>query len=162
MLPTQVLVALTASVMSFAPEEPFRELGFDAACTAAKAENKVVLIDFFTTWCPPCKKLDQVTWKDESVLAWLRSKTVPLKVDAEENEELARRFRVDAYPSLVFVQPDGKELGRIVGFRPPEEFLAQAGDLLAGIRPSDRIKKQLEEKGWNDPMLRQDYAEELA
>ena len=121
----------------------------------------MVMIDFFTTWCGPCKKLDAVTWKDEAVVKWLTERTVPLKIDAEQEEALAGRFKLDAYPSLVFVQPDGKELGRLVGFKEPQPFLSAANDLLAGIRASDRIKAQLEEKGWNDPMLRQSYADEL-
>jgi len=142
-------------------EGPFRALAFDAACAAAKGESKVVMIDFFTTWCGPCKKLDAVTWKDEAVVRWLTEKTVALKIDAEKEEQLAERFRVDAYPSVVFVQPDGKELGRLVGYKEPQAFLAAANDLLAGVSASDRVKKQLEEKGGNDPMLRQSYADEL-
>ena len=37
---------------------PFEKLAFDAALNKAKTESKVVFIDFFTTWCGPCKKLD--------------------------------------------------------------------------------------------------------
>jgi len=162
------LLAATWLALTLAPrfpaaqgEGPFRTLTFETACEAARKENKVVMIDFFTTWCGPCKKLDAVTWKDEAVVKWLTERTVPLKIDAEQEEALAGRFKLDAYPSLVFVQPDGKELGRLVGFKEPQPFLSAANDLLAGIRASDRIKAQLEEKGWNDPMLRQSYADEL-
>ena len=165
---THPLLAATWLALALAPrfpaaqgDGPFRALTFEAACEAAKKENKVVMIDFFTTWCGPCKKLDAVTWKDEAVVKWLTERTVPMKIDAEQDEALAGRFKLDAYPSIVFVQPDGKELGRLVGFKEPQPFLSAANDLLAGIRASDRIKKQLEEKGWKDPMLRKSYAKEL-
>jgi thiol-disulfide isomerase/thioredoxin len=167
--PFRFLTFLSSAVLALAiqtagqgGEGPFRALAFDAACAAAKGESKVVMIDFFTTWCGPCKKLDAVTWRDEAVVRWLAERTVPLKIDAEKELELAKRFRVDAYPSLVFVQPDGKELGRLLGFKDARTFLAAANDLLAGLHLSDRFKKQFEDKGWNDPMLRKEYAQELA
>ena len=106
-----VWLALVPLACARSVEDPFRTLGFDAACAAARSESKVVMLDFFTTWCVPCKKLDEVTWKDGSVRAWLAKKTVALRIDAEAEKALAERFVVEAYPSLVFVQPDGK-IGR--------------------------------------------------
>ena len=163
---TVSLLAGWLTVLAFvAPQEPaspFRALTFDEARAAAEKEGKVVFLDFFTTWCPPCKKLDEVTWKDEGVVRWLGEKTVALKLDAEEEEALAERFELEAYPTLVFVRPDGSELGRLVGFHEPAKFLAAAADALAGKRHSDAKKAELEARGWNDPMLRSEYADELA
>src|SRR5580765_4969291 len=87
-------------------EGPFQELGFDQALAAAKKDGKVVMIDFFTTWCGPCKRLDKVTWADADVQKWLGEKTVALKIDAEKEAKLADRFDVHAYPTIVFVKAD--------------------------------------------------------
>lgn len=141
-------------------DKPFRRLDCEAALRAAQAEQKVVMIDFFTTWCGPCKKLDQVTWKDAGVQAWLAEKTVALKIDAEKESGLAKKYAVRAYPSLVFLASDGKELGRIVGYRDPKQFLKEAPDALAGIKPSERITKELE-SGEKDPSKRQRLADAL-
>ena len=89
-------------------EEPFHRLPFADAAALARTEKKVVFIDFFTTWCGPCKRLDAVTWKDEGVQRWLREKTVALKLDAEREVVLARRYQVRSYPTLLILTPDGQ------------------------------------------------------
>lgn len=158
----QKLLLIAASTLAASPlaERPFQDLGFEEACAQAASQEKLVFIDFYTTWCGPCKKLDQVTWKDESVIAWLEENTVPLKIDAEKQVALAKRYSVDAYPSLLFVEASGDLKGRIVGFREPQAFLAEAADVLAGIKPSDRLRESLAEDA-NDPSLKKKLASAL-
>jgi thiol-disulfide isomerase/thioredoxin len=140
----------------------FHDLPFAEACAKAKETGKLVLVDFYTTWCMPCKQLDKVTWHDAAVETWLRAKTVAIKVDAEKQRELAARYSIGAYPTIVFMEPDGKEKGRIIGFQPPKDFLAQAADVLAGITRADRLREDLKAGGENDPMKRQALGDELA
>lgn len=71
------------------------------------------MIDFFTTWCPPCKELDETTWTDARVIEWLGQHTVPLEVDAERAPTLAQHYGIASYPTLLFVRPDGSEIERI-------------------------------------------------
>src|SRR5688500_13217910 len=86
-----------------ATQDPFRAISFAEAQTAAQQEKKIVLIDFFTTWCAPCKKLDATTWKDAAVLDWLAKNCVALKLDAEKHTDLASRYRVENYPTIVLL-----------------------------------------------------------
>jgi thiol-disulfide isomerase/thioredoxin len=114
---------------------PFRNLGFEAACEAAAKESKLVFIDFYTTWCQPCKELDAVTWTDEVVGQLVSKHSVPLKLDAEkEGRVLAKRYKIAAYPTLLLVKPDGTEVDRIVGFRKPGVFIDEFNELLAMVR----------------------------
>lgn len=105
---------------------PFRSIAFEQAVEEAGRDGKLVFLDFYATWCPPCRRLDAVTWKDPGVAEWLETNAVPLKIDAERNTALAERFMVEAYPTLVFLDPSGRELLRVLGFRDPESFLAVA------------------------------------
>jgi thioredoxin-related protein len=164
----ELICAVSLAVRPTAVEGPFQEITFEQALAAAKKDGKVVMIDFFTTWCQPCKRLDKVTWADPGVQTWLAEKTVALKMDAEKEVELAKRFEVRAYPTMVFVKLDGAMLDAIVGFKEPAEFLELAKDALAGKTSAVRLNEKLEaaKKGLagneNDPMKRQRFGQELA
>jgi len=72
-----------------------------------KKENKV-LVDFFATWCGPCKMLSPILEKAESNIK-------VIKVDTDEFEDLARKYGVMSIPTLVLLE-DGKEIKRNIGF----------------------------------------------
>ena len=158
-----VFIFLLSGLLSFGAEDSFfKKMNYEDALSKAKEAGKVVFIDFYTTWCAPCKMLDRSTWKDESVIAWLEENTVPLKIDAEAEVELARKYKVTVYPSLVFINPDGTEKDRLLGYRPADAFLSEAKDVMAGIKPIAKMEKKFSEE-WDkdDPMSRMHGADEL-
>lgn len=161
-----VLVALVAFGLSFAPvasaDGPFRNITFDQAREAAAKEGKIVLVDFYTTWCAPCKALDQKTWPDPAVVTWLTEKTIALKIDAEKEVALAERYRIGAYPTILLVKADGTEIDRITGFRSAVTLLGEMNDAIAGRDAIARAKAKLTGAAANDPMARMDYADALA
>jgi len=122
--------ALTAFSSAKQADPPFVDLTFEQASAQAERTGKAVFIDFFTTWCGPCKRLDAETWPDPSVRAWIEERTIPIKLDAEIETDLAKRYAVRGYPTLLFVDASGQEIERLIGFLPPEDFLEQAGIIL--------------------------------
>src|SRR5208283_2288937 len=116
-----ILLAICSGVLHAADPVavPFREIAFEAAAKAAASEGKLVFIDFFTTWCGPCKQLDARTWSDPAVGRLVGEKAVALKIDAEKQSDLAVLYRIDAYPTLLLLKADGTEIDRLVGFREP-------------------------------------------
>lgn len=155
-------VLLFATICSPPPslEGPFRDIGFDAARAAARREGKAVLIEFCSGLGLPCRNMDRTTWKDERVLIWLDDRTVPVKIDAEEEPMLAERFRVEADMTLLFVDAAGQECGRLVGYLDPEEFLELAPRVLRGVSELAAIEAALGEQS-NRPSLRQRHGELL-
>lgn len=154
------IVCVVASPLSAG--EPFVDLSFDDACKKAADEGKLVFIDFYTTWCPPCRLMDQTTFKHAGVTKLLAEKVVALKVDAEKDRELARRFQIHAFPTFLFVKPDGTVAGRTMGYRDAKSFQADALAALSGKDPMERMKQELQEAGENDPMARMKFARQLA
>jgi thiol-disulfide isomerase/thioredoxin len=126
-----LMVLLWAPVRGTA-EGPFVELTFDAACARARGEQKVALLDFSTEWCTWCRKLDRTTWKDAAVVRWMGEHVIAIRVDGDRERGLVDRFGVKSYPTLVFVNADGSERGRLNGYLPPKVFLARADLVLAG------------------------------
>ena len=160
-----LLFDLLVAADCFADGVEFHDLDFDGAVDRAVAEQKVVFIDFFTTWCVPCKLMDATTFKNQAVAAWLAAHTVALKVDAEasdENAALAERFGVKSYPNYVYVAPDGKVLDRIAGRRDADEFIADSEGILAGENAVTRAMKALAQGEQEDPILRMGLAKAYA
>ncbi len=121
---------------------PFRPITFEAATLAATTEGKLIFIDFFTTWCEPCKRLDAQTWTDAAVGKLVGEKAVALKLDAEkEGRDLAKRYKIEAYPTLLLLKADGTEMDRIVGFREPAKF---ATEFAAGVAGKNALARALQ------------------
>ncbi|MEO0071029.1 MAG: thioredoxin domain-containing protein [candidate division WOR-3 bacterium] len=80
------------------------------------------LWDFFATWCPPCKQQAPII---EELAAEYSGQIEIISIDTDKNPELARKFNIQAIPTLVFLDPSGKELSRRVGFFPKDSILAR-------------------------------------
>jgi thiol:disulfide interchange protein len=120
-----VLMSCGGSARDLLPWEP----GYESALARAGSENKPVMIDFYTDWCGWCKKLERETYTDVRVQEALSS-FVLVKLNADrEGRELAADMGVRGYPTLVFLNPQGREIGRIPGFMGPEAFLEELADL---------------------------------
>lgn len=95
---------------------------WDEARKAAESSNKLIVVDFFTDWCGWCKRLDANTYTDAGVIKLSRD-FVNLKVNAEkEGVELAKKYGVNGYPTILVLDKTGEVVGRIGGYMPPEPF----------------------------------------
>lgn len=109
------------------PDSPFANVTLDVALAKAKAENKLVFVDFYADWCGPCKMLDRTTWKDAKVKEWLSKHTIAVKVDVDRDAASAQKYKVEAMPTMILLAADGKEKKRIVGYRDAQQFITEFG-----------------------------------
>lgn len=101
---------------------------FAEALAKAKAGKKMVFMDCYTTWCGPCKMMAKDVFPKDEVGQYMNSAFVSLKIDMEKGEgiELAKTYEVKAYPTLLFLDADGKVIHRVVGGLQDKEFVENA------------------------------------
>lgn len=148
-------------------EDDLWKTDFEAAKAKAKAEKKFLLVDFTgSDWCGFCIKLrDEVFTKDafkneapkQFVLVELdfpHEKKLPDELKAQ-NDKLGKQYKINGYPTICLMDPEGQVMARIVGYAPggPEKYLERLADLqkvwesvvqlkaqLAGVQGLDRAK----------------------
>lgn len=98
------------------------EPSFEAALEKAKAEGKLVMVDFYADWCGACRSLDSKTFTDAGVIDGSR-RFVNVKVDVEKRSAIAARYGVRSLPTVGWLRGDGSPIGGIVGAYPPKPFL---------------------------------------
>lgn len=95
--------------------------------SAADFEKEIInhkgyaLVDFWATWCPPCRMMAPVL---ESAEQQLGDKINFVKVDVDEQQQLAAEFDIMSIPTLV-VFKDGKPIKRMSGYRPLDTFVEE-------------------------------------
>lgn len=99
---------------------------FEEAMKKAREEKKELFVDFFTTWCGPCKMMAEQVFLRMEVGEYFNTRFVCVQVDAEAHAELAKNYNVTAYPTMLFIGRDGKVLRRVQGAVPPPRLIKEA------------------------------------
>ena len=110
----------------------FSSMSLDEAKALAKKENKLIFIDVYTTWCAPCKLMAKRVFVDEELGEIYNEQFINLKLDAEKSEDgkfVSRSYRVQGYPTLLFINNKGKLMKRTIGVQDKAAMLRLASSL---------------------------------
>jgi thioredoxin 1 len=91
------------------------------------ASGKPLVVDFWATWCGPCKRLAPVI---EELASEYEGRVNIGKCDVEEDDELAAQFQVSSIPTIVFINAQGEMVQRLVGLQPKPALVQQIEALL--------------------------------
>ncbi len=119
----------------------------DEALRKAKAEEKLVFIDCFTTWCGPCKRMAAQVFPDAEVGAFFNENFISLKIDMEKEAgpAISDKYIVSAYPTLLFLDTEGKLMQKKVGALSADVLLDAAKKVIGKTEQLSDFSKLYEE-----------------
>jgi len=101
----------------------------------AEGKEKLVFVDFYTTWCLPCKLMDEDVFTDKGIGKLMNDNFINYKIDAEKGNgpNLALLYQVNVFPTLLFLDEKGRVLVRKEGAAYQTELRSLAEEAMANI-----------------------------
>lgn len=137
----------------------FFEGSLQEAQEKAAKEHKIIFMDAYTSWCGPCKRMAQEVFSDGEVGKFYNKHFINIKVDMEKGEgpQLASKYRVNSYPTLLFLDDKGEVVHAAKGGRPIDQFIGLGKEALSKNDKSGDFEKEYE-AGSREPALLRAYA----
>ncbi|RYY37268.1 MAG: DUF255 domain-containing protein [Sphingobacteriaceae bacterium] len=126
-----IMLLMLVTQNSFAGGITFQEnKSWKELLALAKKQNKIIFLDAYATWCGPCKYLQNNVFTQSDVATYYNASFINAAIDMEAGEgpTLAEEFGVTAYPTLFFINGDGKLLHKYVGALEATELIALGKD----------------------------------
>lgn len=96
--------------------------GFSDGMARGRSENKKVFLHFYAQWCGACKIMENKTFQDPAVIAYINENFIPIKVDTDQEREISQIFRIRLLPDSWFIAEDGKPIGHQPGYITPRQL----------------------------------------
>lgn len=106
---------------------------YDEGVKLAKEQNKHIIVDFYTDWCPYCKLMDE-TYTDKQVIDEINKNFIAIKINCESNnivdyngqkiteEKLANKLGVNSYPTTLFFNENNNYIDGVHGLLKPNQI----------------------------------------
>ena len=111
----------------------FQKITLEKAKSISKLTGKPIFIDCYTDWCGPCKRMAKTAFVDQKVGELYNANFINLKVEMEKNSdgrEISRMYKINAYPTLLIINGDGKLQKKVVGMQKAGGLIQLANGVL--------------------------------
>lgn len=125
-----ILLLLASALSSAAGDLKWINDDYDKALALAKKSGRLLHVDWTADWCGWCKRLESETFSNAEVQKLLTANFVLSRMDKDKFADLATKLGVGGIPALLFIDGDGRIVGRLVGYRPPEVYLLEIAKML--------------------------------
>ena len=127
-----LMLAMVLAAAGAEAQVKFETKSTDAVREMAIKEGKLVFIDLYASWCPPCRMMERQVFSRKDVGQFMSERFVAAKYDTDEKtgRELMNRYGNGAIPLYLIFDTKGELLGRIQGASSPEEFMDSVRKIL--------------------------------
>lgn len=118
-------MTLVFLLMMLGGDTAFFQGSLEDALSESKKTGKPVVVDVYTDWCGPCRRMDRTTFRDDTVKSAFQKDVIAIKINAEKGNgpKVARKYKVRAYPSILMLDEEGKVIDRRMGFMNAKLFM---------------------------------------
>ena len=127
-----LMLAMVLAAAGAEAQVKFETKSTDAVREMAIKEGKLVFIDLYASWCPPCRMMERQVFSRKDVEQFMSERFVAAKYDTDEKtgRELMNRYGNGAIPLYLIFDTKGELLGRIQGATRADEFMAAIRKIL--------------------------------
>jgi len=145
---------LTCSSLFAQNEEAYVGIHFEhstwtEAINKARQENKLVMLDAYTTWCGPCKWMAKNIFPLKEVGEFYNKNFISIKIDMEKGEgiDIAKKYKIQNYPIFLFVDGYGKMVHQVCGSREATDFIQAGKNAISADLSLSALQKKYEAAG---------------
>ena len=103
---------------------------YEDGMTQARQSGKSIVFYFYADWCTYCVRMQKETFSHDSVIDFMNNKVIAVKVDVDQNKDIARTYRVRGLPATVLLMRNGEQIGPMPGFISAKNYLAMLNKIM--------------------------------
>jgi len=134
----------------------FQQGDWQTILQKAKKQDKLIFLDCYTSWCGPCKMLANTVFTNDTVADFYNKHFLCVQMDMEKGEgpELAKLYKVRAYPTLLYLDKEGKLVHNVVGYQKPAQLVDEGNIAMNGTETVTAYRQRYEQGERDEAFLR--------